>query len=74
MEIIFGAAVAGIVQFLKQYSPNPYATLGILLGVSIVAAIIYTQLVAMGYWQSVVGILTIAAAIYTLFIQRFESK
>jgi hypothetical protein len=59
LEIIFGAVVAGIVQFLKKYSSNEYYTLGILAVISLVAAGIYTWLVVAGYWESVIGIIVL---------------
>jgi hypothetical protein len=42
------------------------------LGVSLAAAGIYTALVDANFWPTVAGIFTLAGAIYTFIIQRFE--
>lgn len=74
MELIFGAVVSLIVQGLKQYSPNRYVSLAILLVVSMAAAGVYTALVTFGYWTAVLGIITIASAVYAIFIRAFEAN
>jgi hypothetical protein len=38
------------------------------------AAGVYTVLVAVGYWETVVNVLILAGAFYAFVIQRFESK
>lgn len=73
MEIIFGAATALFVQWVKgKYATSEYQTLGVVLAASIVLAAFYSALVTSGYWEAFVGILTIAGAIYTYIIARFE--
>jgi hypothetical protein len=42
------------------------------VGISVAAAGIYTALVAANFWQEALRIFTIAGAIYTFIIQRFE--
>jgi len=44
------------------------------VGISVAAAGIYVALVDANFWQSALQILTIAGAIYTFIIARFESK
>jgi hypothetical protein len=46
----------------------------VLLALSLGAAGIYTALVAVGFWETVVNILVVAGAIYAFAIQRFESS
>ena len=73
MEIIIPAAVALLAQYLKSYVNNQYATLGIVLVLSLIAAVVYVNLVDAGYWTSVLNILAYAGAIYTFIIARFET-
>jgi hypothetical protein len=73
MEIIFAAAVSGLAQWLKRYSPNEYLTLLMVVGLSVAAAGIHVALQAASFWQSALEILTIAAAIYTFITQRFSA-
>lgn len=73
MEIVVGAAVSLLTQFLKQYSSNTYLTLGIVLILSLIGAGIYTFLVSAGYWQTFANVLVLAGAFYTFIIARFES-
>lgn len=73
MEIIIGAAVSLLVQWIKQKASNQWETLLVLLTVSLGAAgIIYAALVAVGYWGTVANILVVAGAFYAFVIQRFE--
>lgn len=74
MEVIFPAAVALLVQFVKQNSffDNEWKTLALVVVLSLVGAFGYTELVSAGYWQSFTGILVMAGAIYTYIIARFE--
>lgn len=73
MEILFPAAVALAVQVIKNYfGTSEYKTLAVVFVLSLVAAIIYTTLVAAGYWTAVLNIMTVAGAIYTYILARFE--
>jgi CHASE2 domain-containing sensor protein len=73
--IILGSAVSLLVQWLKtMFGTKEYLTLAILLFISLVAAVCYTYLVAIGYWQTVAAILLTAGAFYTFVLQRFESS
>jgi hypothetical protein len=71
MEIIIGAIVSLIVQFVKGKN-SQYVTLAILAVLSLAAAGLYTVLVDTGYWDAVYGILVTAGAFYAFVIQRFE--
>jgi hypothetical protein len=51
MEIIFAASISALVQWLKQYMPNQWFTLGLPALLSLLAAAI---------WQSALEILTIS--------------
>lgn len=73
MEIILGSAVSLVVEWLKSKTNlGEYKTLVALLIVSLVAAFIYTYLVAVGYWQTVASVLLTAGAFYTFIIARFK--
>lgn len=75
MEIIIGAVVSILVQWLKnKFGTDSFWTIGIVAVLSLAAAGIYTFLVAVGYWQEVVAIFITAGAFYTYIIQRFETK
>jgi len=72
MEVIIGAVVSCLVQVVKQYwGTSEYWTLGIVVAFSLVAAGIYTYLVAAGYWQAFAQVLITAGAFYTFIIARF---
>lgn len=74
MEILIGSGVSLLVQYLKtKFGTSEYKTLGVLLFVSLVAALVYTYLVAQGYWQTVAAILLTAGAFYSFIIARFNS-
>lgn len=73
MEIIIGAAVSLLVQWLKGFGKNQWHTLAMLLAISIGAAGVYTYLVEAGFWQSIVGILMVAGTFYAFILQRFEA-
>lgn len=73
MEIIIGSVVSLFVEWLKsKTNMGEYQTLGAVLGVSIIGAIVYTFLVNVGYWQTVSSILITAGAFYTFVIARFK--
>jgi hypothetical protein len=74
MEIILGAAVSLILQWLKQTFTSQWQTLSFLVILCLGAAGIYTVLVSAGYWETVGNVLIIAGAFYAYIIQRFESK
>ena len=74
MELIIGSAVSLLVQWLKiKFTTSEYKTLAVLFAVSLLAAFIYTYLVAVGYWQTVASILLTAGAFYSFVIARFNS-
>jgi multisubunit Na+/H+ antiporter MnhE subunit len=73
MEIILGSAVSLIVQFVKnKFGTSEYVTIGAALALSVVAAVVYTGLVAANLWESVLQVILTAGAFYTFIIQRFE--
>ena len=75
MEIIIGAAVSLLVEWLKSMTTlSGWKTLAVVAAVSIIAALIYTYFVSAGYWQTVVQLLIVAGAFYTFIIQRFEKQ
>lgn len=73
MEYILGIAASLLVQWLKRYSNNEWATMGILLCVSVALSGLYLAFVAAGYWQTVAQILLTAGAFYAFIVQRFEN-
>jgi hypothetical protein len=73
MELLIGPAVALLVQYLKnKFGTSSWKTMGILLAVSLGASLIYTTLMAVGYWEMVAVVLVTAGAFYTFILQRFE--
>ena len=73
MEIILGSLVSLFVEWIKsKTNMGEYQTLGAVIGVSLIAAILYTFFVATGYWQTVSSILVTAGAFYTFIIARFK--
>ena len=74
MEIIIGAGVSLLLQWVKQKFTSQGQTLGFLLLLCLAAAGIYTVLVEVGYWETVAHILILAGAFYTFIIQRFEGE
>lgn len=72
--IIIGAFVSLLVQWLKSVTNlGEYKTLAVVLLVSLVAAGVYTALVAAGYWETVASVLVLAGAFYTFIIARFHA-
>lgn len=73
MEIILGVAASLLVQFLKtKFGTSSWETIAIVLGVSLVAAALYTSLVDSGMWETVAHVFVVAGAFYSFVIQRFE--
>lgn len=80
MEITGGILFAGLlattlVQWLKnRYQLGEYPTLALVAAVSLVGAFAYSSMVQFGVWESFLGILSMAGAIYTFIFARFEGK
>jgi NhaP-type Na+/H+ or K+/H+ antiporter len=74
MEIaIVGVAVSLLVEWLKrQFGTDEWKTLSVLAVVCLLAAAGYTYLRAVGYLDTVVGVLVTASAFYALVITRFK--
>jgi len=73
MIYFIGIIVSLLVQWLKgKYGTSSWKTLGILLGVSVIAAGIYTYLSYAGLWEITAQVLVTAGAFYTFVIARFE--
>lgn len=73
MELILGAGVSLIIQFLKkELKLSEYQTLASVFALSIVAAFTYSWLLSAGMWQNFAEILTTSGAFYTFVLQRFE--
>lgn len=72
MELLIGAFVSLFIQYLKNsLKLSEYATLGAVLALSVVAAAVYSYLIAVGMWEPFLTVLTTAGAFYTYVIQRF---
>lgn len=72
---IIGAVVSLIVQYLKtRYGTGDIRTLIILITISILAGAVYVLASPTEYWPVVVRIVETAAAIYVIFIRRFEGN
>lgn len=75
MELILGAAVSLLVQWLKSLTNlGEYAVLAILLAVSLIAAAGYTFLVSAGYWNTVGAVLLTAGSFYSFVLARFKAN
>lgn len=73
MELILGSVVSLVVQFIKnKLGTSSMATLGAVVGLSVVAAVAYNAIVAAGFWDHFSQILTTAGAFYSFVILRFE--
>lgn len=72
MELLIGAAVSLLIQWVKKYGKNQWTTLLFLLIASLVASSLYTLLVDVGYWETVASIIMTAGAFYAFILQRFE--
>jgi hypothetical protein len=73
MEILIGATVSVLMQLLKSKVTGEYWRLALLVLLCLAAAAGYVTLVAVGYWETVAGILMTAGAFYAFVIQRFEN-
>jgi hypothetical protein len=73
MEIIFGVIVSLFVQLVKKDMKSSLAVIATCAVFSLVSAAVYTYLVDVNLWQSMVGIFMTAGAVYTYVIARFES-
>lgn len=73
MEIIIGAVVSLIVQFIKRYAgTSEYQTLGMVLLVSFVGAAGYVLLSGTPFWPVIMQVVVVAGAFYAYIIQRFQ--
>lgn len=74
MEYLLGVAVSIIVEVAKKYlNSNIAGTYFILLVVSVAGATGYYFLAHSTYWQTIVEILTAAAAFHNLVIRRLNN-
>lgn len=72
MELIIGAGVSLIIQFIKtQLKLSEYWTLFALFVLAVVAAAVYQVFVHTGLWEIVRETLVYAGAFYAFIIQRF---
>lgn len=78
MELFIGAIVSAIVQYVKVFfADHKHAdleTLGTLIILSLLGGFGLWWIQALGFWNSALGILTFASAIWALFIRPFETK
>lgn len=73
MEIIIGALVSLIVQFIKnKFGTSEYQTLAAVLLVSFVGAATYVLLADTSFWPVIMQVVVVAGAFYAYIIQRFE--
>lgn len=73
MELLIGAIVSGIVQYIKKITgSNTTATLMVVAIMSLIAGAVYYYLVGTGYWEIFLKILVSAGAIYAFVVKRFE--
>jgi hypothetical protein len=77
MQVIIGAVVSLLVQWVKQHpffsANNNWYTLALVLFISLLGAAFYQIVWAGGYWDTLVTVLGTAGAVYTFIIARFEA-
>ncbi len=74
MELILGGIVSLVAQALKKWTgAKEYIALAVVLGLSLLAAVVYTILVSVGYWETVYKVLITAGAFYAFVVRRFEN-
>lgn len=74
MIYIIGIIVSLLTQWLKSAFPTQgWKTMFVLIGVSVFSAVVYTYLVSVGLWDTIVSVLVTAGAFYAFVIQRFEN-
>lgn len=75
MVYILGISASLLVAWLKKkFGTNEWATLSVLLAVSLIAAVGYVVLQNTSFWPLLVGILEAAGAFYAFVLQRFNSS
>ena len=77
MQIVIGAAVSLLVQWVKQHpffsANNNWYTLALVLVLSVIGAGVYQYFYMGVYWQTILQVLAVAGSIYTFIIARFEA-
>jgi hypothetical protein len=74
MEYLLGVAVSLIVEAIKQYAnKNALITYITLLVVSVAGASSYYYFSHTAYWQTILQVLTTAAAFHNLVIRQLDS-
>lgn len=75
MEIILGVVVTLLVQGIKKFfGTSEYATLAVVLVLSVIAAALNYYYSDAAFWRDGVEILLSAGGIYALLIERFKTK
>ena len=78
MEIVAGFLVSLAVQIIKQSAMieeiGKYGTIVMAGVVSLCAAAIYVALVQVGYWETALKILMVAAGAHNLILRQFEKE
>jgi len=73
--VIVGAIVSLLIQFIKNtVGTSEYGTLAMVVVISLLGAWAYMALADTKYWDTFLKVLLGAGGIYSLLIQRFESK
>lgn len=72
IELALAGALASVAsEVIKRYfGTKGNQTLAVVAVVSLVAAVVYTTLVAYGYWEATVSILVVALAVHNAIIRR----
>ena len=72
MEIFIGAIVSLIVQLIKKLAgTREWATLGLVVLISLIGALFYDFIQSIGYLESLYKVLVTAGAFYAFIIKRF---
>lgn len=74
-ELLAGLLVSLVVQAIKHLLPNlaRFWVYVLVVGLSLLAALVHFLLVHLGYWEGVLYILTAAAGIHNLIWRRLEA-
>jgi len=78
MELVAGFLVSIAVQIIKKAEMSEplgkYGTIMIAAAVSMAAATVYVALVQVGYWETAIKILMVAAGAHNLILRQFEKE
>lgn len=69
--LLVGAVVSGVTEFLSNKLTH-WASVMVVAAMSLGGAVIYHVLLDLGYWTAFVQVLTMASAIYAIFVRAMQ--